>query len=227
MTKPGYCRCGCGQETEVAPRTRASIGWIKGEPKPYARGHQRRRPWHPVDHPGDPTKLLIPLTKRAFATIDRDDLPVVRPHCWYLREAPNGGPYASSATGGLMHRLICGARDGQEVDHVDNDGLNNSRDNLRPATKVLNAGNRKLPEANRTGYKGISMTPAGKWRARLQHRWLGTFETPKEAALVYDAAARKAYGKFARLNFPRPDEMGCRERFSDPTEPTYLQGAAD
>lgn len=35
----GYCRCGCGQKTKIAPRTRGKLGWVKGEPKPYIHGH--------------------------------------------------------------------------------------------------------------------------------------------------------------------------------------------
>lgn len=39
----GYCRCGCGHKTEIAPRTRGPLGWTKGEPKPYLTGHKQRR----------------------------------------------------------------------------------------------------------------------------------------------------------------------------------------
>lgn len=38
----GLCRCGCGQKTAPAPRTRRNLGWIKGQPQPYCNGHGRR-----------------------------------------------------------------------------------------------------------------------------------------------------------------------------------------
>jgi hypothetical protein len=39
---PGYCYCGCGQKTPIAPRNRTNIGWIKGEPLKYVVGHSRK-----------------------------------------------------------------------------------------------------------------------------------------------------------------------------------------
>lgn len=35
----GFCQCGCGRKTNIAPRNRASLGWVKGEPLDYLRGH--------------------------------------------------------------------------------------------------------------------------------------------------------------------------------------------
>ena len=44
----GYCHCGCGQKTNLAPQTQSRDGWVKGEPLKYLRGHvMRRRPFSP------------------------------------------------------------------------------------------------------------------------------------------------------------------------------------
>jgi len=44
-----YCKCGCGQKTKIANRTRSERGWIKGEPKPYLYRHYKRDPNKPMD----------------------------------------------------------------------------------------------------------------------------------------------------------------------------------
>ncbi|MCJ7609759.1 AP2 domain-containing protein, partial [Candidatus Bathyarchaeota archaeon] len=77
------------------------------------------------------------------------------------------------------------------------------KDNLRVATLSQNAANR--PTTSDRAWKGIY--PHGnKWKARIklegQNVYLGSFQTPQEAAYAYDAAARRLFGDFARLNFP-------------------------
>jgi hypothetical protein len=91
-------------------------------------------------------------------------------------------------------------------DHKDRNGLNNRRDNLRPATKGQNGANRPLPSNNVSGYKGVSFHKAtGRWRAYItvegKKRHLGLFADPIDAAKAYDAAALAAFKEFAFLNF--------------------------
>jgi hypothetical protein len=92
------------------------------------------------------------------------------------------------------------------TDHVNGDGLDNRRSNLRPATDAQNQGNRKPTHGKSSQYKGVSRIGGGKWRASImsdyKSRNLGHFRTEMEAALVYDAAAREVFGEFARPNFP-------------------------
>lgn len=99
-----------------------------------------------------------------------------------------------------MHNWLTGwAR----VDHINRDGLDNRKGNLRPTTAVLNSANRG--GWSKHGYKGVFQQTNGRWAARAGDRgkhYLGTYDTIEEAALAYDRAATGLYGESALLNFP-------------------------
>lgn len=105
-----------------------------------------------------------------------------------------------------LHRVIMDAKLGQDIDHIDNDGRNNTRANLRLATKTQNNANRRIA-TGRDGFKGVCLhRNSGKFEAYIRidgkKHHLGLHETAEIAAHVYDAAALKAWGEFAKLNFP-------------------------
>jgi hypothetical protein len=107
----------------------------------------------------------------------------------------------------LMHRLVLYAPRGMEVDHVNGNSLDNRRENLRLASHAQNGMNQKIRHDSKSGFKGVSFNkPRGRWLAHIKFRGkkynLGYFETPELAAKEYDRAARLAFGKFARTNFP-------------------------
>ncbi len=105
-----------------------------------------------------------------------------------------------------MHRLIMNAEDGQEVDHINHDGLDNRKDNLRIADRGQNSANRRIAVNNSSGYKGVYwQKERGKWRAHIRkdkkNIHLGYFDSVVKAAIAYDEAARELFGEFALLNF--------------------------
>jgi hypothetical protein len=121
--------------------------------------------------------------------------------------------YAKTSTGGttlFLHNVIFGPCD-KLVDHIDGDGLNNRRSNLRAATTRQNQANKRLPENNTSGFKGVReakwATGPKRWRATIfvdgKHNHLGYFFSPEEAAVAYDYAAERVWGEFANPNMRR------------------------
>lgn len=160
----------------------------------------------------------IPLGHDLVALVDDADYDWLTAYKWHTINA-NGRLYASRMTlrpDGkwrriLMHRAILGEPVGFQVDHWDNNRLNNQRANLRAATRKLNAGNAGLSRTNTTGFKGVHPHRNGRFNAHIRGKHLGYFPTVEDAARAYDTAARSAFGDFARVNYPLPGEQGCRE----------------
>lgn len=152
----------------------------------------------------------IPLTRGMVALVDDEDAERVGAVKWYAN--PDGEPpscrwYAirDRWEGGRrvrerLHRIILDAPAGALVDHVNGDGLDNRRANLRLCSGSQNGANKRC-SVGRSGFRGVYPARA-RWYASIQHRSLGTFADPVDAARAYDAAAQAIYGPFARLNFP-------------------------
>lgn len=87
-----------------------------------------------------------------------------------------------------------------DVDHIDGNGLNNSLNNLRECTMSQNLGNSRRHKDNHSGVKGVSWNKdKKKWKVRIKGFHLGYFDSLDDAAAVYEMAAKKVFGDFARL----------------------------
>jgi hypothetical protein len=150
----------------------------------------------------------IPLTKGKVAQVDDNDYEWLSQSHWFAANV-HGYYYAAREIKGkvyLMHRVILGLDVGDPTvaDHIDHNGLNNTRANLRKATRQQNCANR-LNQAHTSRYKGVMFwKERGKWRARIRHLGhstsLGLFATELEAAKAYDAKALELHGEFALTN---------------------------
>jgi len=105
-----------------------------------------------------------------------------------------------------MHREVLNMANYMYVDHINHNGLDNRKANLRLATKSQNAWN-SSGRRGRSGFKGVSFEKkTGLWRASIAYhgekKYLGNFHDKREAAKAYDRAAKKYHGEFASLNFP-------------------------
>lgn len=105
-----------------------------------------------------------------------------------------------------MHRLILDANRSEQVDHKNLDRLDNRRQNLRLSTPTENNANKNKQSNNTSGYKGV-FKRGSRWVAFVNKNrkryWLGTYDTPSEAAVAYNERASELFGEFARLNITK------------------------
>ena len=166
-------------------------------------------------------RALINLTQSKVAVVDDADLPLVEGYSWYASRVPkkvgsNWYARTSIRVGGRvvkvqMHRFLLGLKPGDlGVDHRDDDGLNNRRENLRLATQSQNNANSSgHPSCRRSLYKGVywhrdaGLRAGGRWCAEIWVNGKPIFRyarTEVEAAALYNELAIQHFGEFARLN---------------------------
>lgn len=154
-----------------------------------------------------------------FAKCDWEDWPRVMGYWWRLSTERGSTRYAQAHDSHdtlkrkrvAMHRMILSARDGDVVDHINGDGLDNRRSNLRIVTIQQNAFNQKH-HGGSSRHKGVSYrADSGTWRAYItkdgKRRYLGTFASEDDAARAYNNEAERLFGEHAKLNAaaPSPD----------------------
>lgn len=147
----------------------------------------------------------IHITETHVALLDDADLPLVSAYKWRLSidhlvyYARTNAPRSQGKHEILMHRLIMQPAAGMVVDHLNGDGLDNRRSNLRVVTRrenMLNLGS--ATRASRSGIRGVIQEKSGSWRAQIKNFGrpicIGRFKSKEEARAAWIDYARHLWG---------------------------------
>lgn len=148
-------------------------------------------------------------TEKGRAIIDKEDYEKVKDFSWYAR--PNNNTiyaYAkikgTNGSNALLHRIIMEEDDPKVfIDHINGDGLNNRKINLRRATNQQNSFNcQARMKKNPDKIIGVRFdTSRNKWLAQLQHNmkqvYIGRFLTEEEAIIARLKKEKELFGEFA------------------------------
>jgi len=156
----------------------------------------------------------IVISRGMKVTVDDEDFESLNQHRWYCvpnKHHTNFYAARNVSLGGKkqkrvwMHRELI--KTDMDVDHIDGNGLNNTRSNLRICSRSQNMGNQIKNRNSVSKYKGVCRKRATSWCAQIQfqnkNNHLGYFQKEEDAAKAYDLAAIRLFGEFAVTNFPR------------------------
>jgi len=145
------------------------------------------------------------LTQGYSAIIDASDVSLVSRRNWYAWVGPSGvyAVHCKNRHTVRMHRIIMGNPQGLQIDHIDMNGLNNRRGNLRVATRSQNKCNMAARADNSSGLKGAHLSgQPGRWKSTItiggKRTSLGVYDTPEEAHAAYCNAVSEHHKEFAR-----------------------------
>jgi hypothetical protein len=149
---------------------------------------------------------FIQLTQNKYAIVEDEDYEYLNQWKWYyhngyaIRNVYRNRKLIKCIR---MHRLIMNTPDDMEVDHINGNRSDNRKANLRNCTHAQNTRNAKPQARSKSGFKGVSWNKKNKKWIVVARRnvYLGSFRDSRDAALVYDAWARKHYDEYAKLNF--------------------------
>lgn len=162
----------------------------------------------------------IHLQSGLVAIVDSTEFEVVSNHVWtavkkghtyYAVRKLRISPGKHGRMTQYMHTLITGYT---RTDHINGNGLDNRKENLRNSTKAQNNRNRRKILKSSSRFKGVTWDKLNNsWQSKIgfngKTHMLGRYISEEEAARVYDEAARKYFGEFASLNFPKPNERSA------------------
>lgn len=154
----------------------------------------------------------IALTQGMAALVDDEDYEYLSQFKWQVMVRSytsyavrclwkEGKQYAS-----YMHRELMNNPKGLQIDHIDGNGLNNQKSNLRLCTTSQNQMNSKPRKNTQSGFKGVRWNRSNKkWESSLringENKYLGLYSQKEKAAIAYDNAAKQFFKEFSRTNY--------------------------
>jgi len=147
----------------------------------------------------------LQLTNGYKAIIDDDDFERVSAFKWYGAKSRMNVYVCHGRSPALrLHRFILNAGQGDFVDHINGDTLDNRKANLRICTNAENIRNSRKYSTNASGFKGVSYIAwRNKWASKItfnyKKHFLGYYDTKEEAFEAYKAKAKEFFGEYARF----------------------------
>lgn len=174
----------------------------------------------------------VPLQCGDMCLVDVADYEIVKHLSWFSA-TKRGVKYVKTSIrdggkqkGILMHRMLLNCPPDMFVDHINHNTLDNRRSNLRICNAHQNQHNSTKRKNGKWPYKGVQVSPYGRWRAALvvygvlhQSKTVSTME---EAAHEFDKLARKHQGEFAYQNFPAPPTDSPKEANGETHEAAHI-----
>lgn len=160
----------------------------------------------------------IQLTQEQVAIVDDDVYEQIKKYSWHAHKNRSGRFYAIRRIkkNGVwshmkMHREVMNAKEGEIIDHINCDSLDNRKSNLRVVSRSQNTWNQITHIKTSSKFKGVSWhKDRRKWQAYVtkdyKTYYLGLHEMEEDAARAYDKKAKELFGEFARLNFPEKEK---------------------
>lgn len=133
--------------------------------------------------------------------IDAEDVELIKPYSWSLSKGRHT-QYCKSNQVGPLHRLVMNAPKGMVVDHINHNGLDNRKSNLRICTNQENICNCEIPKNNKSGCKGVYWAKdKNKWTVQVTINnktiYIGRYTNLEEAIEARKEASKKYYNEFA------------------------------
>lgn len=146
----------------------------------------------------------IALTQGLVALVDDEDYERLNQFTWYAHKGKNTF-YARTSQKPMvyMHKMLL---DAPIVDHINGNGVDNTKNNLRAASQTNNNANgRKRRNATSSKFKGVSFdSTRQKWECKVNFQgrrvFFGRYDSELDAAKAYNEAALSIFGSFAKVN---------------------------
>jgi len=148
----------------------------------------------------------INLTNSSLkGIIDDNDYKEVIKHKWCILIDGHTNYVYNTTKNYSLHQFIMKTIGTKlELDHINRNGLDNQKHNLRQATNTQNQFNKEKPKNNTSGFKGV-VKDGNRWAAQIRinkkNTYLGSFNSKEEAAIIYDRVALFYHPEFAWINF--------------------------
>ena len=142
-------------------------------------------------------------SKIAECIIDVEDVDKIKNFGWHLEKSGRYTNYCSSYKLGAIHRYLMNVKDSSiVVDHINQNGLDNRKCNLRVCTNQNNICNCKIPKNNKSGCKGVYWSKdKNKWTVQItinnKTKYIGRFSSYEDAVKARKEASKQYYGEFA------------------------------